>query len=222
MRTRSPSRPFAQLDRERSGVDLRQLEHVVDEKRQRAHLLVQRGDVVVRCDEPVLGRFEHGPHVRERCAKIVAGPGDELPARVEQPLDVAGHLVERRRELCDLARPVLAAPCAGEIASRELRRRLAHPLERTHHRLGEEQPATTAIAAAVADTARIFTSSPMWNITQPESSTEASGRPTASAASAASWTRTVGNERSTEARTRPDCQRRDCDGEAVEDHGASL
>jgi hypothetical protein len=52
--------------------------------------------------------------------------------------------------------------------------------------------ATTAAVADPAATARIFTSAPMWNITQPESNTAASGTQTAISASPASWTPTVG------------------------------
>ena len=71
-------------------------------------------------------------------------------------------------------------------------------IERPSHR-----PARTATAAEAADTARIFLSSPMWNITQPDSRTTASGRQTANAASPAICRRTVGSARSATARTKP-------------------
>ena len=57
-------------------------------------------------------------------------------------------------------------------------------------------PAITATVAEPAETARILTSSPMWNATQPESSTDASGRQTESAARPAGCSRRLGRRRS--------------------------
>ena len=73
---------------------------------------VERGEAVARAirdggGEAVLERLEHRLHVRERRAQVVARPCDELTAGVEQPLQVRGHLVQRRGELGDLGRPVL-------------------------------------------------------------------------------------------------------------------
>ena len=91
-----------QLEREHPGVDPGQLEEVVDQRRERAHLLAQRREVVVGGGEAVLDRLEHRLHRRDRGAEVVARPGDELPARVEELLERGGHGVEGRGELRDL------------------------------------------------------------------------------------------------------------------------
>ena len=70
------------------GVDARELEEVVDEQREHAHLLAQDRQVLLGVAEPVLERLEHRLHVRERRPEVVARPGDELAPRVEQPLEV--------------------------------------------------------------------------------------------------------------------------------------
>ena len=80
----------------------------------------------------------------------------------------------------------------------------------------------TAAEAEAAATARIFTSSPMWNITQPESSTAPSGRTTARNASPTSCRRTVGRRLNPKATTRPDRERRQRDEDGELDHGANL
>jgi hypothetical protein len=84
----------AQLERERARVDPGELEEIVDEQRERAHLLAQRGDVVGGLGEAVLERLQHREHVREGRAEVVARPGDELPPGVEELLQAGGHLVE--------------------------------------------------------------------------------------------------------------------------------
>ena len=89
-------------------------------------------------------------------------------------------------------------------------------------RSARKRPATTATAADAAETARILTSSPMWNITQPDSSTEASGRPTASAARAASWTRTRRQRPQGVGEHQADGERGGGDVDGVDDHGTSL
>jgi hypothetical protein len=61
---------LAQLDRERSRVDLRQLEQVVDEHAQRAHLLAQRPEVAVRIPDPVLERLDRRLPRGERCPQV--------------------------------------------------------------------------------------------------------------------------------------------------------
>ncbi len=58
-------------------------------------------------------------------------------------------------------------------------------------------PAPTAAVAEQAATARIFVSAPMWNITQPEARTAASGTHTDTSARPASWSHTVGAARRT-------------------------
>ena len=80
-----------------------------------------------------------------------------------------------------------AATCAEASRSRSMRVAIEAPSARL---------AATAADAAAAATARILTSSPMWNMTQPERSTTASGSSTARSASPISWSRTVGRSRS--------------------------
>ena len=55
--------------------------------------------------------------------------------------------------------------------------------------------ANTAAVADPAATARIFTSAPMWNMTQPDNRTAASGTQTAMRARPTSWAETVGARR---------------------------
>ena len=64
-------------------------------------------------------------------------------------------------------------------------------------------PATIATVADAAETARIFTSSPMWKATQPDRRTEASGRQTESAASPASCSLRLGSSRNRSTATSP-------------------
>ena len=109
---------LAQLERERAAVDPGELEEVVDERRERANLVAQRGQVVVGIGEPVLDRLEHRLHVRERGAQVVARPRDQLAARVEEALEARGHLVERARERAQLGGSLLAGPCR-EVPARE-------------------------------------------------------------------------------------------------------
>ena len=66
-----------------------------------------------------------------------------------------------------------------------------------------KRPTSTAADADALATARILTSSPMWNMTQPERSTAPSGKTTASSASPASCRRTVGRSLRSRATTRP-------------------
>ena len=80
----------------------------------------------------------------------------------------------------------------------------------------------TALAAAAAATARIFTSAPMWNITQPDSSTAASGRRTASSPNAASCARTADNRRNANRAKQADGERRESDDDRELNHGTNL
>ena len=82
-----PERRFPQFERERAGLDLRELEEIVDELGEDAHLLTQRRKVVLRLGEAVFERLEHRLHAGEGRAEIVARPGDELASRVEDPLE---------------------------------------------------------------------------------------------------------------------------------------
>ena len=81
--------------------------------------------------------------------------------------------------------------------------------------------APTAADAAAAATARIFTSSPMWNITQPESITTSSGSSTASSARPPSCRRTRRQQAQRERRDEAGRERDAGDGECEADHGTN-
>jgi hypothetical protein len=130
----------AQLEHEQPGVEARELEQVVDEVGEGAHLLPQRGQVAVRVAEAVLERLDHRLHRRERRAQVVAGPRDELPARVEELLEGGGHPVERRGELSELGRAAFLDHPLGEIARRERRGRVPYAVEPVRDRPGQQQP----------------------------------------------------------------------------------
>ena len=82
--------------------------------------------------------------------------------------------------------------------------------------------AATAADAEAAATARILTSSPMWNITQPESSTASSGSTTESNANPASCRRTLGRRRSANVAARPTASVPAATARARRDHGRNL
>ena len=111
-------RGCAQLERQCAGVDARQLEEVVDEHGQPANLVAERGEIVLGLGQPVLECLEHRLHVRERCPQVMAGPGDELAASIEQLLEIRSHLVERLREVGNLGWSRLGRP-NGQITVRQ-------------------------------------------------------------------------------------------------------
>ena len=81
---------------------------------------------------------------------------------------------------------------------------------------------TTAAVAEPAATASIFRSAPMWNITQPDASTAASGTQTETSASPASWSQTVGAARSRYATASPTTRLAPATANAsAEAHGSS-
>src|SRR5207249_2043191 len=115
-------RHLAQLERERTCVDLRELEEVVDQRSERLGLLVQGGEVVLGRGQPVLDRLQHRLDRRERRTQVMTRPGDELAARIEEPLDAGRHLVERLAELSEL--PGAGRGCTrGEVTRGEARGR---------------------------------------------------------------------------------------------------
>ena len=152
-------------------------------------------EVLLGLAEAVLERLEHRLHVRERRSEVVARPGDELAACVEEASEVLAHLVEGGGELGDLGRAVLGRPGLEVAARRARRTRRARGRSSRRSSGRATSAATIAVSADAAVTARIFTSSPMWNMTQPESSTAPSGSRTARKASPASCSRTVGSRR---------------------------
>ena len=122
----------------------------------------------------------------------MACAGRDLPRRrarasVKQARQVRGHLVEGARELGQLSRAALGR-ARLEVAAGERRGRIAEAVESTPTPIGRATRSAeiTAAEAEAAVTARIFTSSPMWNMTQPDRRTAASGRTTARNASPAS------------------------------------
>ena len=136
-------RQLAQLEGQRAGLDPAELEEVVDELGEDAYLVSERGEVVRGLRETVLQRLEHRLHVREWRAEVVTGPGDELPAGVEDPRQGVAHLVEVARERRDLRGAVLRS-AGGEVAARELgccpREPLDRPLDRPRdHERGDER-----------------------------------------------------------------------------------
>ena len=195
LETMGATRKPVQLERERACVDSSELEDIVDEQGQRLYLLPEHGDVLVRGGEAVLDCLEHRLHVRERCPQVVARPRDELATRVEEPTEVVSHLVERRREVGDLGRAAARARAPrGRLAPSATDASRTRSIDPTIER-ARTRAATTAVSADAAVTARIFTSSPMWNITQPDSRTAPSGSRTARKARPASCSRTVGSRR---------------------------
>jgi hypothetical protein len=69
-----------ELERERAGVDSRELEEVVDEETQRAHLFAQGRQVAVGWGEAVLEGLQHRLHRGQRGSEVVARPRHKLPA----------------------------------------------------------------------------------------------------------------------------------------------
>ena len=136
-------------------------------ERQERDLLAEDGCRRSGVDEPVLERLQHRLHVRERRAEVVARPRDELPACVEQALEARGHLVERRGQVGDLGGPGLGRADA-EVSRGELRGGVADALDRARRSTARGPGRRSRRRSPTpAETARIFTSSPMWNATQP-------------------------------------------------------
>ena len=130
-------RRLAELEREQPRVDPRELEEVVDELPEHVDLLAHRRQVVLRLGEPVLDRLEHRLQRGERRPQVVARPGDELPASVEQLLDVARHLVERGSQLRELAWAAVWRP-RRKLAARERGRRRREAADPGRDRVGDE------------------------------------------------------------------------------------
>jgi len=95
-----------------AGVDASQLEEVVDHGGEQADLALQRAEVVRGLDDAVLDGLEHRPERGDRGPEVVAGPGDQLAARIEDLFEMLGHRVERAGELGDLRRATLGGALA--------------------------------------------------------------------------------------------------------------
>ncbi len=107
-----------------------------------------------------------------------------------------------------LRSPAASAPDATR--SRSIRRAIEVP---------SPSAAATATSAEAAATARIFTSSPMWNITQPERSTAASGSATASSAKPRELEADGREQAQEEGGREPGREGRSRDDEGERDHG---
>ena len=102
-----------QLERQRRRVDPGELEQVVDQQREEARLLAAApaGSAPAR-HEPVLLGLEHRLDRRHAACAGRGSPRHELTPRVEQLLQVRGHLVEGAADVRELR----AAPTSGARA----------------------------------------------------------------------------------------------------------
>jgi hypothetical protein len=73
-----------ELKGECSGVDSGKFEEVVDDRREQSNLLMEGWKILVGCADPVGQRLDHRLHRGERGLEVVACPGDELAAGVEE------------------------------------------------------------------------------------------------------------------------------------------
>ena len=184
-----------QLERERACVDSSELEEVVDEQRQRPYLLRSTGT------------YSSGPARPSSIASSIACMFASGVRRSWLAHATSSRRVSKSRwrlspiSLNDVARSASSVgPPLGharlEVAARELRRTRRGPGRSTPRSSARgTSAATTAVSADAAVTARIFTSSPMWNITQPESEHRPEREQTARKARPASCSRTVGSRR---------------------------
>ena len=115
-----------------------------------ARLNAQLRQVVLRPDQPVLDRLEHRLDRGERRAQVVARPGDELAARVEELLHAAGHLVEATRR----AGRARAGPAVGRARRRSPRASSSPPPRGRALRTRRAISSATTSAASTAATRR--------------------------------------------------------------------
>jgi hypothetical protein len=125
-------RSRAQLDSERTGVDSRQFEEIVDEPSEILDLLSDCGEVMLGRSQPIFDRLEHRLDRGERRTEVVTCPGHQLPACVEETLEVASHLVEGRGKLGEFGGAYPGGTCT-EVAGRERSSRLSE----VGHRLAD-------------------------------------------------------------------------------------
>ncbi len=116
------------LERERSGVDARELEEVVDEQPQPPRLVAERPEVLLRLRKTVVDRLEHRGDGRHGGAEVVARRGDELASGVEEALEARRHLVEGPPQLRELARAGVGRTCP-EVTRGDVRRGGTQPLD---------------------------------------------------------------------------------------------
>src|SRR6266853_1604781 len=118
-----------QVDRQRSRVNPRQLEQVVDEPAQCVYPVAQQGQIPVEWHESVLERLQHRVDRGKRRPQIVGGPGDQLAPGVEELLNGRCHLVERATELSQLSHTFLRS-ASTEITTGQPCRGLVQALKR--------------------------------------------------------------------------------------------
>ena len=128
----------AQLHGELSPVDARELEEVIDQAGEVAHLVAHGREVLLGGCEPVLDGLEHRLERREGGAQVVAGMSHQLAACVEEPLELPRHAVEGGPELGQLGGAGLGCPC-GQVAASERLAGAAHPCHRLEHRARNEE-----------------------------------------------------------------------------------
>ena len=106
----------AQLHGQLSPVDARELEEVIDQAGEVAHLVSHGREVLLGGCEPVLDGLKHRLERREGGAQVVAGMSHQLAACLEEPLELPRHAVEGRPELGQLGGAGLGCPC-GQVAA---------------------------------------------------------------------------------------------------------
>src|SRR6266545_2681557 len=129
------------LERQRPGVDATELEEIFDEPGQRENLFAQSGKVLLRLGESVLDRFQHRLHRGDRRTQIMACPGNELPAGVEELLQALSHPVEGGAELGELRRAVLGRPRL-QVAPSQCCRGSPDPIERARDAARQDDAGT--------------------------------------------------------------------------------
>ncbi len=207
--------------RERARVDARKLEEIVDEGTEPARVLVERREILLGLGEAVLDRLEHG--------------GDRRHRRTESWLAAAmsSRRASKRLSSSDAIalndRPSFASSRGPPVGARAVRSpsasRSEAALSSSRGRVidaASTRATATALAAAPAATARIFTSAPMWNITHPDSSTAASGSTTASSPNAASCARTAGQPAQGDRSEQAERECREADGDCEMNQGTNL
>ena len=197
-----------QLKREDAGVDARELEEVVDER-----------STAFEPGRLSAGRYSSGSASPSSIASSIACIEASGVRRSWLAQATSSRRASKSRSIDSaiaLNDPTHLRELAGAFLAARARRdrlRRASPRSRAAARAGRRiqrasrSAPTTAESAAAEETARILASSCMWNITQPEASTPPSGRTTASSASPASCSRTVGSSRSSERGGDPDGDR---------------
>ena len=135
-------------------VELGEAQQIVDEPAHAhrlllgpAHRFVELVAIVQPADAVELGVAADGRH---RCPQLMARVGDEAPQPLlrlgslgERLVEVVEHLIERDAELPGLGRRRRVRDSVGEVATRDLLRRVRHLLDRTnaesHHPPGDSR-----------------------------------------------------------------------------------